>query len=91
VTSDVTTHPLDCFHDGIIRWINVTGGLLDAAVPSNSGERPHSSLGPGIPDGSIAVQTSGPQRQGIPRDCRIVAKPILGGLHHEYRLEKRAA
>jgi len=54
-------------------------------------ERLHSSFGPGIPYGSIAVQTSGAQRHSIPRDCRIVAKPILGGLHREYRLEKRAA
>jgi putative transposase len=65
--------------------------ILKEGVTHYNQERPHSSLGPGIPDGSIAVQTSEPQRHGIPRDCRIVAKPILASLHHEYRLEKRDA
>ena len=32
-----------------------------------------------------------PQRHCIPKDCRVVATSILGGLHHEYGLEKRAA
>ena len=27
----------------------------------------------------------------IPMDHRVVAKPILGGMHHEYTLERRAA
>ena len=31
------------------------------------------------------------QRHCIPRDCRVVATSILGGLHHEYRLQKIAA
>jgi hypothetical protein len=31
------------------------------------------------------------QRHCIPRDCRVVAKSILGGLQHEYRLQKIAA
>lgn len=53
--------------------------------------RPHSSLGPGIPDAPAsmpAVQASG---HFIPGNHRVVARPILGGLHHEYRLEKVAA
>ena len=53
--------------------------------------RPHSSLGPGIPDAvGIAVNPEA-QRHQIPKDQNIVSKPILGGLHHEYRLEKAAA
>jgi putative transposase len=51
--------------------------------------RPHASLGPGIPDGAAAVPVL--QRHRIPDGHRIIAKPVLGGLHHEYRLERVAA
>jgi transposase InsO family protein len=47
--------------------------------------RPHRSLGPGIPD---ALQQTPPARKQPDRLCRVsqvIAKPILGGLHHEYR------
>jgi putative transposase len=53
--------------------------------------RPHSSLGPGIsePSGGIpAPQISGHR---IPCGHRVAGRPLLGGLHHEYRLEKVAA
>jgi putative transposase len=53
--------------------------------------RPHSNLGPGIPDPAhdwLAPPSSGHRiRDGY----RVVAKPVLGGLHHEYRLEPIAA
>jgi putative transposase len=53
--------------------------------------RPHSSLGPGIPEPSEGMPA--PQISGhhIPCDLRVVRTPVLGGLHHEYRLEKVAA
>jgi transposase InsO family protein len=53
--------------------------------------RPHSSLGPGIPDPqlNLVVDQAGSHR--IPPGHRVVATPILGGLHHEYRLEAEAA
>jgi putative transposase len=53
--------------------------------------RPHSSLGPGTPDPSSPKAELQPQRHCIPKDYRVVATSILGGLHHEYQLEKIAA
>jgi transposase InsO family protein len=49
--------------------------------------RPHSSLGPGIPDETIHKVEMQTQRHCIPKDHRVVVTPILGGLHHEYKLE----
>ena len=52
--------------------------------------RPHASLGPGIPDvppGRLAQ----PNGHHIPAGHRVIAAPILAGLHHEYRLEPLAA
>jgi putative transposase len=53
--------------------------------------RPHSSLGPGIPDprsGDLRVKPCGHR---LPVGHRVVATPILGGLHHEYSLQRLAA
>ncbi len=65
--------------------------LLTEWVAHYNKGRPHSSLGPGIPDSSEPLPGAGPSRHEIPGDHRVVAKPVLGGLHHEYRLSKRAA
>jgi len=53
--------------------------------------RPHSSLGPGIPEPSAGIPA--PQISGHCIRCghRVVGRPVLGGLHHDYRLEKVAA
>jgi len=54
--------------------------------------RPHASLGPGIPEGSmVATVVREPAGSSVPAGCRVVAAPILSGLHHEYRLERHAA
>jgi len=53
--------------------------------------RPHSSLGPGIPEPAFPKVPLLNKRHHIPDDHRVSAIPLLGGLHHEYKLEKIAA
>jgi putative transposase len=54
--------------------------------------RPHRSLGPGLPIPSSKPDVpSQASRHQLPQGWRVLTKSILGGLHHEYRLEKAAA
>jgi putative transposase len=53
--------------------------------------RPHSSLGPGLPEPSATLPAAPISGHRLPRDARVVVRSILGGLHHEYDLEKLAA
>ena len=64
---------------------------LTCWVKHDNRARPHSSLGPGTPDPSSPKAELQAQRHGIPKDCRVAVTSILGGLHHEYRLDKIAA
>jgi Integrase core domain len=48
--------------------------------------RPHSNLGPGIPDPPLDGLASISSRHQIHEGHRVVATPVLGGLHHKYRL-----
>src|SRR5712692_7410605 len=52
--------------------------------------RPHASLGPGIPDPQGEETREQAHDHRLPVGFRVVAKPLLGGLHHEYRLEAAA-
>jgi transposase InsO family protein len=53
--------------------------------------RPHASLGPGLPESPPGLPAPPISGHRLPRDARIMARSILGGLHHEYEWEKLAA
>ena len=53
--------------------------------------RPHSSLGPGIPEPNQESVPASGHRHKLPASYRVVKMSVLGGLHHEYRLVKEAA
>jgi len=54
--------------------------------------RPHSSLGPGIPDPPVELPVMPHKhRYRIPSHSKVVVHPVLGGLHHEYGLVAKAA
>jgi transposase InsO family protein len=66
--------------------------LLQQWVQHYKAGRPHMSLGPGIPQPSLSLPVPlRAHRQRMPENLHVVARPILGSLHHEYRLEERAA
>ncbi len=52
-------------------------------------ERPHSTLGPGVPENPTRPTTLTGHR--LPAAHRVVVSPRLGGLHHHYRLAPVAA
>ena len=65
--------------------------LLKGRVgPYNRGH-PHARLAPGIPGPPEALPVPVILGHRLPSHARVVARPILGGLHHEYGLEKVAA
>lgn len=54
--------------------------------------RPHKSLGPGLPDPPPGLPVKlQDRRHEVAKRYLIKKKSILGGLHHEYRLDKVAA
>jgi transposase InsO family protein len=63
--------------------------VLAEWIPHYNGERPHSALGPGLPDGAIRRATL--TGHDVPSEYRVVARKRLGGLHHDYGLERAAA
>ncbi len=44
-----------------------------------------------IPEPPQTAVQAGPHRHELPRNNRVIATAVLGGLHHEYSLEKEAA
>jgi transposase InsO family protein len=53
--------------------------------------RPHSALGPGLPETSSDQVPANEHRHRLPVGYRVVKRTVLGGLHHEYGLAKEAA
>ena len=67
-------------------------GILKEWVTHYNEGRPHMSLGPGIPQPILALPVAlQAQRHWLPSGQDVVSRPILNGLHHDYRVEKRAA
>jgi transposase InsO family protein len=66
--------------------------LLQNWVGHYNEGRPHMALGPGIPQPLAALPAPlHESRHRLPAHVCVVARPILGGLHHEYRLEANVA
>jgi putative transposase len=64
--------------------------LREEVMHYNRG-RPHSALGPGIPEPIQAKVPASVHRHKLPEGYGVGTKEILGGLHHEYNLEKEVA
>jgi transposase InsO family protein len=64
--------------------------LREWVLHYNSG-RPHSSLGRGIPDEAARNMVRQNPRAIEPNKSRVMSRAILGGLHHEYGWEQKAA
>jgi putative transposase len=67
-------------------------GILTEWLQHYNEGRPHMSLGPGIPRSiSLLPVPRQSRRHRMAMGQCVVARPVMGGLHHEYELEKRAA
>jgi hypothetical protein len=62
----------------------------ELTIYSNRG-RPHSALGPGLPEPISECVPPNEHRHRWPVGYRVVKRSVLGGLHHEYGLAKEAA
>ena len=72
-------------HEGHLRSI-----FRDWVTHYNRG-RPHTSLGPAFPEPPLQANQFGSTGHRLPEHTEVLATPILGGLHHEYRLARHAA
>ena len=53
--------------------------------------RPHTALGPGFPEPTSSMIPDSGNRHRLPVGYRVASTQVLGGLHHEYRLEPKVA
>src|SRR5262252_4205756 len=81
----------ECFDFLIPLTAHQLRRLLHEWVRHYNTSRPHMALGPGIPHPPPSLPAPlQPSRHWLPEQVRVVSQPILGGLHHEYRLAKVA-
>jgi putative transposase len=73
------------FGEDRLRWIVGTW-----KVHYNRG-RPHTCFGPSLPEPSPGLPAVPIPGHHLPRTMRVVTRLILGGLHHDYDLQKLAA
>ena len=62
--------------------------ILKSSVDDYNRGRPHSASGPGVPDPpkAAAVLSKSESRRRLTAGTLVLAKSVLGGLHHEYSL-----
>jgi hypothetical protein len=85
VHCSITAHPT-------AAWTLHLRRILSEWVTHYNQGRPHLSLGPGIPEpAAVFLPWQGHDRHSFAQDCKVVARAVLGGLHHEYRWERIAA
>ena len=65
--------------------------ILKTWVTHYNHDRIHMSLGPGIPAALRPPPAASTERHRLPNGHRVRSRAVLGGLHHEYWLEKTAA
>jgi hypothetical protein len=66
--------------------------ILSEWVTHYNQGRLHLSLGPGIPERAVVFPPlQDHDKHSFPQHCKVVARMVLGGLHHEYRWERIAA
>jgi len=65
--------------------------VTGTSVAYHNHHRQHSSPAPGIPDPAEGLPVEPqPDPHPLPDGVKVVSTPILGGLHHTYRIEKAA-
>jgi len=65
--------------------------ILKTWVTHYNHDRIHMSLGPGIPAALRPLPAASTELHRLPNGYRVRSRAVLGGLHHEYWLEKTAA
>jgi putative transposase len=66
--------------------------ILEEWVTHYNKGRPNLNLGPGIPEpAAVGIPRQGHDRHSFAQDCKVAARAVLGGLHHEHGWETIAA